>query len=63
MEDHMKLVSRFEAASRSTAELHGLYKEAFNAFAAAPRGSEERRTALSSLENIEIELASRTPEF
>lgn len=55
----MKLVSRFEAASRSTAELHGLFKEAFNAFAAAPRGSEERRTALSSLENIEAELASR----
>jgi hypothetical protein len=60
MEDHMKLVSRFEAASRSTAELHGLFREAFNAFAGAPRGSEVRRAALSSLENIEDELASRT---
>lgn len=58
----MKLVSRFEAASRSTAALHGLFKDAFNAFAVAPRGSEERRNALSSLENIEAELASRTPQ-
>ena len=59
MEDQLKLVSRFELASRSIAELHGLYKEAFNAFAAAPRGSEERRTAPSPLDNIEVELASR----
>lgn len=59
----MKLVSRFEAASRSNAELHGLFKEAFNAFSAVPRGSEDRRTALSSLENIEAELASRMPGF
>ncbi len=28
-EDTMKLVSRFEAASRSTAELHGVSAEAF----------------------------------
>ena len=59
----MKLVSRFEAASRSTAELHGLLAEAFNAFAVAPRGSHERRNALQSMRNIEDELASRTPKF
>jgi hypothetical protein len=59
----MKLVSRFEAASRSTAELHGLLKEAFHAFAAAPRGSHERRNALASMENIEAELACRRPGF
>jgi hypothetical protein len=52
-EDTMKLVARFEAASRSTAELHGLFKEVFNAFATAPRGSEDRRTALNSLENMD----------
>lgn len=57
----MKLVSRFEAASRSTAELHGLLTEAFNAFVAAPRGSQERRDALASLCNIEDELATRSP--
>ncbi len=59
----MKLVTRFEAASRSTAELHGLYREAFNAFAGAPRGSQEYRDALTSLRNIEDELASRAPGF
>ena len=60
-EDEMTLVSRFEAASRSTAELHGLLAEAFNAFAAAPRGSQERRNALQSMHNIESELATRAP--
>ncbi|MGR3507852.1 MAG: hypothetical protein ACU0FF_01040 [Sulfitobacter sp.] len=59
----MKLVSRFEAASRSTAELHGLLTEAFNVFAAAPRGSNERRDALLSMRNIEDELAARVPKF
>ncbi|WP_299724824.1 hypothetical protein [uncultured Tateyamaria sp.] len=59
----MKLVSRFEAASRNTAELHGLLKQAFNAFAAAPRGSEQRRDALASMRNIENELSSRQPGF
>ena len=55
----MKLVSRFEAASRSTVELHGLLAEAFNAFANAPRSSQERRDALQSMRNIEDELATR----
>ena len=57
----MKLVTKFEAASRSTAELHGLLREAFNAFAASPRGSVERRNALESMHNIEAELATRAP--
>ncbi|UWQ83124.1 hypothetical protein [Leisingera caerulea] len=59
----MKLVTRFEAASRSTAELHALLTEAFNAFAAAPRGSDQRRDAMASMRNIEDELASRTPSL
>lgn len=57
----MTLVSRFEAASRSAAELHCLLAEAFNAFAAAPRGSQQRRDALQSMRNIEHELATRAP--
>lgn len=60
-EDQMKLVTRFEAAKRTTAELHSLYREAFNALATAPRGSEDRRNAMASLTNIERELASRRP--
>jgi hypothetical protein len=59
-EDTMKLVSRFEAASCGTAELHGLLGEAQLAFAAAPRGSQER-DVLESIRNIENELATRAP--
>ncbi len=59
----MKLVSRFEAASLSTGELHGLLTETFMAFAAAPRGTQERRDALNSIQNIEHELAVRPPGF
>ena len=58
-EDTMKLVSRFEAATRSTAELYGLRKEAFIAFASAARDSQEQRDALTSMHNIERELAKR----
>lgn len=44
-EDQMKLIKRLEAAKRTTVELCGLYREAFNALAAVPRGSEDRRNA------------------
>jgi hypothetical protein len=57
----MKLVSRFEAATRSTDELHGLLREAQLAFAAAPRSSQKRREVLDSIRNIENELAVRPP--
>jgi hypothetical protein len=60
-EDTMKLVSRFEAASYSTPELHGLLGEALLAFAAAPRSSQERRDVLDTIRNIEKELATRAP--
>lgn len=59
----MKLITRFEAAKHTTAELHGLYRDAFNALAAAPRGSSDRRNAMASLTNIERELASRGPRI
>lgn len=55
----MKLISRFEAASRSTAELHGLLGEAFRAVAAAPCGAQARNVALASVRNIQAELATR----
>ncbi|MEP6186327.1 hypothetical protein [Roseibium sp.] len=59
----MKLVTRFEAASRSTTELHCLLAEAFNAFCTAPRSSAERYDALQSMRTIEDELATRSPGF
>jgi len=55
----MKLISRFEAATRSTTELHALHTQAMQAFATAARGSQTRRDALASLEAIEAELAAR----
>ncbi|MCS6623674.1 hypothetical protein N0B44_12195 [Roseibacterium beibuensis] len=57
----MKLVTRFEAATLSTPELYGLRKEAFIAFTAAPRGSQEQREALVTMQTIEDELATRAP--
>lgn len=59
----MKLVSRFDAAKRSTIELHGLLGAALIAFANAARGSQERRAAQESIRNIENELAKRSPRF
>lgn len=56
----MKLVSKFEAATLGTAELFALRKEAFIAFAAAPRGSQEQRNALASMRAIENELTTRS---
>jgi len=55
----MKLVSKFEAATLGTAELFGLRKEAFIAFSKAPRGSQEQRKALVSMQTIEREIAKR----
>jgi len=42
-----------------TAELFGLRKEAFIAFSKAPRGSQEQRKAIASMQTIERELAKR----
>ncbi len=55
----MKLISRNEVSKCSLEELQGLFREAFNAVANAPRGSQERRNAFASLEVIEQELAVR----
>lgn len=57
----MKLVSKFQAATLGTAELFGLRKEAFIAFAAAPRGSQMHRDALATMFVVENELAKRSP--
>ena len=59
----MKLVTQFKAATLSTVQLYGLRKEAFLAFTAAPRDSQDQRNALASMRNIENELACRGPAF
>lgn len=62
-EDTMKLVTCFEAATRSTAELRCLLRRAFAAAASAPACSQARRDALASIRTIEIELAWRPPRL
>lgn len=57
----MRLITRFDAASRSTPELLALHTKALRSFASATRGSQERRNALISLDSIESELAARAP--
>lgn len=56
----MDLVTRFDAATRSSADLRGLLKKAFVTCASAPPCSQARRDALTSIRTIEVELARRT---
>ncbi len=62
-EDTMKLVTRFQAAALSTANLQGLLRETFNELARSDANSSERRNALASLENIRAVLAIRAPGY
>lgn len=55
----MKLITRFELASKSTLELHALYREVFNALVRSGRETAERRNCLASLENIQREINER----
>jgi len=55
----MKLITRFELASRTTQELHALYREVFNALVRSASGSDERRVCLATLENVVAELSGR----
>lgn len=55
----MKLVTRFELATKNEAELRGLLREAFNDLAKSDPRSHERRDTMASIENIQNELALR----
>lgn len=57
----MRLITRFELAAKSEAELRGLLREAFNDLAKSGPHSHERHNALASIENVHNELASRAP--
>ncbi len=57
----MKLITRFELVSRSTNELHSLYRDIFNALCRCRPHSAEQRTCLVSLKNLEDEINSRMP--
>ena len=55
----MKLITRFELASRSKSELRGLLRENFNALAKSKAGSPERRKAAVSIKMIRTKLNAR----
>ncbi len=55
----MNLITRFDLASRSTSELHAIYRDTFNALVKSEPGSAERRNALASLENLDAEIHAR----
>ena len=55
----MRLITRFELATRSSNELRQLYSEIFNRLARTGAGTPARRNALASLENIQTELRQR----
>lgn len=55
----MKLMTRFELASRDTKDLHALFRKVSDELAASTAHSASRRNALASLENIRRELAER----
>ena len=55
----MKLITRFDLASKSEDELRGLYRKVFNALVQSAPESAGRRNALASLENISREINQR----
>ena len=59
-EDQMRLITRFELATRTDDELHALLRQVFNAVAMAQPNSFEQVQATASLQNIQNELTSRT---
>ncbi len=59
----MRLITRFELAAKNENELRGLLREAFNELAKSDTDSHQRRNALASLENIQIELGVRALEL
>ena len=60
MEEMMKLITRFELASRSTIELYALHRDSLNACCRCRPHSAEQRTCLASLANLEAEINSRS---
>lgn len=55
----MKLITNYELANLSLEELHGVYREVFNALAKSPSNSLERANALASLQNVNREIGQR----
>jgi len=55
----MKLITKFQLATKTTHELRGMLRKCFNEMARSAFDSPERRNALASIENIQAELSLR----
>jgi len=58
-EEKMRLITKFELASKTENELRGMLRLAFNAMATSKQSSAQRRNTLASIENIHSELGIR----
>jgi len=58
----MRLITRYELATKTTNELRGILRECFNAMAKSTKDSPERSNALASIENVQRELGLRVWE-
>ena len=59
----MRLVTRFEMAAKNKNELLSLLRNAFNELAKSNPDTYQRRNALASIENIQVELGARALEM
>ncbi len=57
----MKLITRFELAAKTETELYALLREVFNELAKSDPDTHKRRNALTSIDNIQREIGSRSP--
>jgi hypothetical protein len=57
----MTLITRFDLAPLSTAELHALWTSVWDRLARAKAGSQEQRELTASLQNIAAALRDRRP--
>ena len=58
-EDKMRLIIRFELATKTDDELHALLRQAFNAVAIVEPNNLDRSHAIGTIQNIQNELTSR----
>ena len=55
----MKLITKFELATKIDQELHGLYRDIFNSISANEHQDLSHINILATLQNIQIEIVSR----
>jgi len=56
----MRLITRFEMAAKNKNDLRALLRYAFNSLARSDSDTHQRRNALTSIENIQAEICSRS---